>query len=137
MAKPFNKSFRGRGSHNNNNRGGTFRGGRGGGRGGRGGGGINSNHGGGGPPVLSTEQEGTKEGDRLEEGKEWDELDERLGFGKYMEGGKRVGWLVNMMQVSFYLSPPFPSLPSHLFLGREEREMEMGKRLMEFGRGNV
>lgn len=38
--------------------------------------------------------------DRFEEVRIRDEVDEKLGFVKYMEGPKRVGWLVNMHPVS-------------------------------------
>ncbi|KAK4703165.1 DNA polymerase epsilon subunit 1, partial [Phenoliferia sp. Uapishka_3] len=93
MAQPY----RGRGG------GGASRGG--GGRGsyrGRGrGGGASGNWRGGSktaPTVIATEAEGSRDADRLEDGKAWDELDETLGFPKYEEGPPMTGWLVNMIQ---------------------------------------
>ncbi|BGP19454.1 hypothetical protein JCM10213_006274 [Rhodosporidiobolus nylandii] len=80
MGKPFNKypSRGGRGR-------GTWRG-RGRGRGGHTG------------TVLHTETEGTRGEDQGMQAKEWDELDERLGFPKFQEGAPREGWLVNMKE---------------------------------------
>ncbi|KAL8292541.1 hypothetical protein RQP46_001153 [Phenoliferia psychrophenolica] len=50
------------------------------------------------PTVIATEAEGSRDADRLEDGKAWDELDETLGFPKYEEGPPMTGWLVNMIQ---------------------------------------
>lgn len=82
MGRPFNKyptSRRGGGS--------SFRG-RGRGRGGHTGG-----------TVLKTLTEGTRDDDRLDDARVWDELDEKLGFPKFQEGASRQGWLVNMKEV--------------------------------------
>ncbi|GAA5995500.1 DNA polymerase epsilon catalytic subunit [Rhodotorula paludigena] len=81
MGRPFNKyptSRRGGGS--------SFRG-RGRGRGGHTGG-----------TVLKTLTEGTRDDDRLDDARVWDELDEKLGFPKFQEGASRQGWLVNMKE---------------------------------------
>ncbi|GAA5932437.1 hypothetical protein JCM1841_000581 [Sporobolomyces salmonicolor] len=88
MGKPFNK-FHGRGGRGGRGGGGgTWRGGRGRGRG-RGG------HTG---TVISTEQEGTRQDEKAEDSKAWDELDEKLGFPKFQDGPARQGWLVNMKE---------------------------------------
>jgi hypothetical protein len=83
-------SGRGRGRNTN------FRGGRG--RGsysrGRGRGGSTSNG-----PRPERGNDETKMEDRFEEVRIRDEVDEKLGFAKYLEGPKRVGWLVNMHPV--------------------------------------
>ena len=81
MGKPFNKQYRGRG--------GTSYRGRGRGRGGASGG----------APILATEKDGTRDSEKLEDSKQIDALDEKLGFSKYQEGPAKVGWLVNMQQV--------------------------------------
>lgn len=39
-------------------------------------------------------------GDRSEDIEFQDEIDEKLGFGRYNKGPSRVGWLVNMHTVS-------------------------------------
>ncbi|ORY88326.1 DNA polymerase epsilon catalytic subunit A [Leucosporidium creatinivorum] len=91
MAGPAHNKFAGRGGRGRGSGGGGgYRGrGRGGGRGG---------HTGKQVVELKTEAEGTKDGDRLEDAKMWDELDEKLGFPKYQEGPPKTGWLVNMVQ---------------------------------------
>lgn len=91
MGRPFNKSAAaGRGNSRGSWRGRGGRG-RGGGRGGYGQ-----------PPGagIKTATEGTKEEDRVEDAKMWDELDQKLGFPKFQEGPSRQGWLVNMKEVS-------------------------------------
>lgn len=81
MGKPFNKTFaRGRGGANRGGRGGAGRGGKT-------------------PTVIAMEQDGTKDSDKLQDSKIWDELDEKLGFSKYSQGPAKIGWLVNMQQV--------------------------------------
>ncbi|GAA6015444.1 hypothetical protein JCM8202_002471 [Rhodotorula sphaerocarpa] len=89
MGRPFNKSAAaGRGNSRGSWRGRGGRG-RGGGRGGYGQ-----------PPGagIKTATEGTKEEDRVEDAKMWDELDQNLGFPKFQEGPSRQGWLVNMKE---------------------------------------
>ncbi|QRW08330.1 DNA polymerase epsilon subunit 1 [Ceratobasidium sp. AG-Ba] len=76
-------SGRGRGRNVN------FRGGRGRGRGR---GAANANAG----PRPERGKDETRMEDRFEEVRIRDEVDEKLGFAKYIEGPKRVGWLVNM-----------------------------------------
>lgn len=107
-------------SHSFRSRGGSFRGGssRGGGsnthftgksssfRGGRGGSrpgvayGIDR-------PAPKREDDGSAAAERFEEVKVQDEIDGKLGFWRFESalaaGQKRVGWLVNMHQVSFGL----------------------------------
>ncbi|CAE6420593.1 unnamed protein product [Rhizoctonia solani] len=72
-------------------------------RGGRGRGGFNRGRGRGGNPANGDTGPGpqraneeTRLEDRFEEVRIRDEVDEKLGFGKYLEGPKRIGWLVNM-----------------------------------------
>lgn len=48
---------------------------------------------------MKTATEGTREEDRVEDAKLWDELDHKLGFPKFQEGPSRQGWLVNMKEV--------------------------------------
>ncbi|GAA5902780.1 hypothetical protein JCM6882_004064 [Rhodosporidiobolus microsporus] len=86
MGKPFNK-FAGRG--------GRGRGGGGGGGTWRGRGRARGGHTG---TVIATERDGTRGEDQGVLAKEWDELDEHLGFPKYQEGPAREGWLVNMKE---------------------------------------
>lgn len=86
-------SGRGRG-RNTNFRGGRGRGTYSRGRGGRGGTASNG-------PLPQRGNDETKMEDRFEEVRIRDEVDERLGFAKYQEGPKRVGWLVNMHPVCF------------------------------------
>ncbi|GAA6010438.1 hypothetical protein JCM10207_001304 [Rhodosporidiobolus poonsookiae] len=83
MGKPFNK-FHGRGGRGSGR--GTWRGARGRARGGHTG------------AVLRTEADGTKGEDAGLQAKEWDELDEKMGFPKFQEGAARDGWLVNMKE---------------------------------------
>ncbi|GAA5968501.1 hypothetical protein JCM11641_007661 [Rhodosporidiobolus odoratus] len=87
MGRPFNK-YPSRGGSRGGSRG-TWRGGRGRQRGG---------HTGNAAAVLHTEKEGTRGEDAGVLAKEWDELDETLGFVKYQEGASREGWLVNMKE---------------------------------------
>lgn len=53
------------------------------------------------------EDDGTALQERFEEVKTWDEIDEKLGFARYesglVGGGSKVGWLVNMHQVSLFI----------------------------------
>ena len=99
MGRPFNKYAGSRGGGAASGRGnssrGSWRGGPGGGRGG-GRGGYGQQAGGG----LKTATEGTREEDRVEDAKIWDQLDDKLGFPKFQEGHSRQGWLVNMKEVS-------------------------------------
>lgn len=76
-------------------RGGTyFRGGRGRGRGGRGGA-SNGNAPGEGP-APQRENDGTQLAERFEQVRLSDEIDEKFGFARLQEGGRREGWLINM-----------------------------------------
>jgi DNA polymerase epsilon subunit 1 len=55
-------------------------------------------------PAPKRDDDGTAQQERFEEVRNWDEIDERMGFWRF-ESGKvggegRVGWLVNMHQVS-------------------------------------
>ncbi|KAF9240065.1 hypothetical protein BU15DRAFT_87792 [Melanogaster broomeanus] len=70
-----------------------FRGGRGRGRGR--GGGPNGNAPGEGPPPQR-EDDGTQLAERFEKVQLSDEIDEKLGFARVQEGGRREGWLINM-----------------------------------------
>ncbi|GEM10836.1 DNA polymerase epsilon catalytic subunit A [Rhodotorula toruloides] len=90
MGRPFNKFSRGRGGggQSSGRSGGSWRGRRGGGRGG----------GAAGAGQLKTVTEGTRDDDRIEDARVWDELDHKLGFAKFQEGLKRQGWLVNMKE---------------------------------------
>lgn len=79
--------FRGSNTHSRG------RGGRGGGRGG--------NNSRGGPqthdvPAPMRDEDGTALEERFEQVRVNDEVDEKLGFGRVMEGPRREGWLVNM-----------------------------------------
>ncbi|KAK4057447.1 DNA polymerase epsilon catalytic subunit [Microbotryomycetes sp. JL221] len=47
---------------------------------------------------LDTDDGASKEADKLDDAKMWDELDDKLGFEKYSEGPSREGWLVGMHQ---------------------------------------
>ena len=70
-------------------RGGSWRGGRGRGRGG-------------GPPQDAgpkREDDGTQLAEKFERSALNDEIDEKLGFARIQEGGRREGWLVNMHPV--------------------------------------
>ncbi|KAF8310468.1 DUF1744-domain-containing protein [Clavulina sp. PMI_390] len=85
-----------RGSFRGNFRGrsGGFRGGRGRGRGGAGGATTT-----GGRTFTANDakqDEASKAAERLERTALSDEVDEKLGFGRFTEGPKREGWLVNM-----------------------------------------
>jgi DNA polymerase epsilon subunit 1 len=82
---------RGRGSFRSGYRGGSWRGGRGRGRGG-------SKTAGESAPQR--EDDGTKLAERFEQVQLNDEIDEKLGFARVQEGGRREGWLVNMHPVS-------------------------------------
>ena len=50
-------------------------------------------------PALAREDDGGKAEERFEQVRIEDEIDERLGFARFQEGPKRVGWLVNMHPV--------------------------------------
>ncbi|RDB26807.1 DNA polymerase epsilon catalytic subunit A [Hypsizygus marmoreus] len=76
---------RGRGSYRGR-RGGSWRGGRGRGRGG-------AKAGEAGP---KREDDGTQLAEKFERVAVADEIDEKLGFARIQEGGRREGWLVNM-----------------------------------------
>ncbi|KAM0786880.1 hypothetical protein ACM66B_002305 [Microbotryomycetes sp. NB124-2] len=47
---------------------------------------------------LDTDDGASKDADRLDDAKMWDDLDDKLGFEKYSEGPAREGWLVGMHQ---------------------------------------
>ncbi|EGO19905.1 hypothetical protein SERLADRAFT_363759 [Serpula lacrymans var. lacrymans S7.9] len=82
---------RGRGSFRSGYRGGnSFRGGRGRGRGR----GNASGTGDSAPPKR--DDDGTQLAERFEQVRLADEVDEKLGFARIQEGGKRDGWLINM-----------------------------------------
>ncbi|KAH7890461.1 hypothetical protein F5I97DRAFT_33293 [Phlebopus sp. FC_14] len=84
----------GRGGYRGGYRGNTrFRGGRG--RGGRGRGGSNTTAPAEGP-APQREDDGTQLAERFEQVKLNDEIDEKLGFARLQEGGKKEGWLINM-----------------------------------------
>ncbi|GBE84413.1 DNA polymerase epsilon catalytic subunit A [Sparassis crispa] len=88
----YSGSFRsrGRGNSRNNYRGNSsFRGGRGRGRG-RGRGGAPTD------PQPRRDDDGTQLAERFEQVQLNDEIDEKLGFERIEEGGRREGWLVNM-----------------------------------------
>ncbi|KAG6376841.1 hypothetical protein JVT61DRAFT_1867 [Boletus reticuloceps] len=88
---------RGRGGRGGraNYRGSTYyRGGRGRGRGGRGGASNGNVPGEGLAPQR--EDDGTQLAERFEQVRLSDEIDEKLGFARLQEGGRREGWLVNM-----------------------------------------
>lgn len=75
-------------------RGGTYyRGGRGRGRGGRG---ASNGHAPGEGPAPQREDDGTQLAERFEQVRLSDEIDEKLGFARLQEGGRREGWLINM-----------------------------------------
>ena len=82
---------RGRGSfrgYRGNNT--SYRGGRGRGRGG----------GASGDSAPQRDDDGTQLAERFEQVRLNDEVDEKLGFARIQEGGKREAWLVNMHPVS-------------------------------------
>lgn len=81
---------RGRGNFRANYRGGSWRGR------GRGRGGSKAT----GDAVPIREDDGTQLAERFERAALDDEVDEKLGFGRIQEGGRREGWLVNMHPVS-------------------------------------
>ncbi|KAF8443966.1 hypothetical protein L210DRAFT_3759100 [Boletus edulis BED1] len=88
---------RGRGGRGGraNYRGSTYyRGGRGRGRGGRGGASNGNVPGEGLAPQR--EDDGTQLAERFEQVRLSDEIDEKFGFARLQEGGRREGWLVNM-----------------------------------------
>lgn len=82
-------SGRGRGGFRGGYRGNTFRG-RGRGRGAAAAASA---------PVPTKDEDGTQLAERFEKVKVNDEVDEKLGFPRIQEGGKREGWLVNMHPV--------------------------------------
>jgi DNA polymerase epsilon subunit 1 len=73
-------------------RGGSSRGGRGRGRGGV----VGSSS----APSTNRADDGTQLEARFEEVQLRDEVDEKLGFARFTEGPRRIGWLVNMHPVS-------------------------------------
>lgn len=79
---------RGRGAYRGYRRAGSWRGGRGRGRGGK--------PGDAGP---KREDDGTQLAEKFEKAALGDEIDEKLGFARIQEGGRREGWLVNMHPV--------------------------------------
>jgi DNA polymerase epsilon subunit 1 len=80
---------RGRGSFRGYRGNSSFRGGRGRGRGG-----------GPGDSAPQRDDEGTQLEERFEKVRINDEVDEKLGFVRIQEGGKKEAWLVNMHPVS-------------------------------------
>lgn len=72
----------------------NFRGGRGRGRGGRGG--TSNGNAPGEGPGPQREDDGTQLAERFEQVRLSDEIDEKLGFARLQEGGRREGWLINM-----------------------------------------
>lgn len=84
-------SGRGRGSFRGFRAGGSWRGGRGRGRGG------NKASG---DTAPQREDDGTQLAERFERVTINDEIDEKLGFARVQEGGRREGWLVNMHPAS-------------------------------------
>lgn len=94
-------SSRGRGNFRG---GGSFRGGGWRGRG-RGRGGAKS-----GGPAPKREDDGTQLAERFERIALNDEIDEKLGFSKVEEGGRKEGWLVNMHAVRLFLYHPCNSV---------------------------
>jgi DNA polymerase epsilon subunit 1 len=102
----FRGNFRGR-SGGFRGRGWRGRGGRGGGRDAPAG------------PALAREDDGAKAEEKFEQARVEDEIDEKLGFARFQEGPKRVGWLVNMHPVrALYLdhAPIDPYSYTTLFL---------------------
>ena len=100
----FNKrgSFRGGSSSRGNTRftsNKPYRGGKGGGRGGSSGVAYGIDR-----PAPIREDDGSAAMERIEEVRVWDEIDTRLGFERFESasyaGEGKVGWLVNMQQVS-------------------------------------
>ncbi|KAF7327720.1 DNA polymerase epsilon catalytic subunit [Mycena kentingensis (nom. inval.)] len=87
----FGLASRSRGGFRGQRGGGSvhFRGGRGRGRGR---GGSNAN----GEGAPRRDDDGTQLAERFEEVRVYDEVDEKLGFGRVQEGLKKEGWLVNM-----------------------------------------
>ncbi|EIW75641.1 DUF1744-domain-containing protein [Coniophora puteana RWD-64-598 SS2] len=77
-------------------RGSSFRGGRGRGRGRGGANGAGGGGGGGDGPAPQREDDGTQLAERFEQVRVADEVDEKLGFARVSEGGRREGWLINM-----------------------------------------
>ena len=70
----------------------SYRGGRGRGRGGK-----SANAG---DSAPQREDDGTQLAERFEQVRLNDEVDEKLGFARIQEGGKKEAWLVNMHPVS-------------------------------------
>lgn len=89
----------GRGSFRSASYRGSYRGGRGRGRG-AGPSGQGSDN------TPKREDDGTQLAERFEQVKVNDEVDEKLGFERIQEGGKREGWLVNMHPVSLSIIHP-------------------------------
>ncbi len=81
---------RGRGTSRGSSRGGFWRGGRGRGRG------ASKTPG---DPAPVREDDGTQLAERFERANLGDEIDEKLGFAKILEGEPREGWLINMHTV--------------------------------------
>lgn len=94
-------SGRGRGSFRGFRGGSSWRGGRGRGRGG------NKASG---DAAPQREDDGTQLAERFERVALNDEIDEKLGFARIQQGGKREGWLVNMHPVSYIYPSCTPSL---------------------------
>lgn len=107
----YRGSFRGRGRGSGSGSGSNTRftgkrRGRGGGGGGGGGGvayGIDRRRPAA-PSNQATREDGTAATERFEEVKVYDEIDEKIGFWRFesvrAEGEEKIGWLVNMHQVS-------------------------------------
>jgi len=109
---------RGRGNFRANYRGGSWRGR------GRGRGGSKAT----GDAVPIREDDGTQLAERFERAALNDEVDEKLGFGRIQEGGRREGWLVNMHPVSDFGSG---SLNKALMIGPCRRLLKIQNCLLE------
>lgn len=57
-------------------------------------------------PAPQREDDGTAAAERFEEVRVWDDIDTKLGFERFesgrASGEEKVGWMVNMHQVSLY-----------------------------------
>jgi DNA polymerase epsilon subunit 1 len=60
-------------------------------------------------PAPQREDDGTAAAEKFEEVRVWDEIDTKLGFERFesnrASGEEKVGWLVNMHQVSPFACP--------------------------------
>lgn len=62
-------------------------------------------------PAVTREDDGTAAAEKFEEVRIWDEIDEKLGFYRFesnrANGEEKIGWLVNMHQVSIYIATQY------------------------------